>query len=130
MRHVLPMLTILGCVVAFAGLGCEEDEGECRIYLAEDGTGEIEALYVVNSPKGEDGDWGDNLMDTVKEEYVEDDWRVFRFKEGRTVDHKVEYEIYGSESEFEKYDGTCDNGEGIKYEISGGNLFTTYFNFD
>ena len=127
MKRALFVLLALGCLVGF---GCEEDHGECRIYLAEDGTGEFEALYVVNSPKGEDGDWGDNLMNTVDEEYIEDDWRVFRFREGRTLDYRLEYEIYGTEGEKEEYDGSCDNGEGIKYEISGGNMFTTHFNFD
>ncbi|MBW2278606.1 MAG: hypothetical protein JRF63_14030 [Deltaproteobacteria bacterium] len=78
MRHVLLMLTILGCVVVFAGLGCEEDEGECRIYLVEDGSGEFDALHVVNSPNGEDGLQG--RTDRRPQGRVRDLWQRVRVR--------------------------------------------------
>ena len=136
-QHPVPMVMwlALGCVAATALCSCTNSGAECRIYLVHDTSGSFDALHVVDNPNG--GNWGPNLLEEPAE-YLTDQptWRVFRFDAGRIIDHRVDYTLGTTPYTLEEEMGTCDHGEGLKYEIGRGaasgvpRFFTTTFNFD
>ena len=129
----LEMKTIAIRILAllFMGIiiGCEEDDAHCRVYLVNDGTGQFTAFYMPKNPSGENGEWGPNLLETEKEEYI-DDWRVLRFPAGGHYDMRVEYTVGTDPRVLEEIDKICHDRSGREYDLSGGRLFMTGFAFD
>ena len=125
--RVLIATGLLSCACSFSACGASGDS-ECRIYIVDSGGGSIDALHVVDSPAN--GNWGPNLLNEPAE-YLESHptWRVFRFKAGRTLDHKLDYHDQWGEGTTGGEGDACRHGEGVKYEIDD-YLFTTTFNFD
>lgn len=130
-------LRTLGLMVIFSmSFGCgDASEPHCRIYLVHDSSGSFDALHVVDSPAG--GNWGPNLLDEPAE-YLSSNptWRIFRFDAGRVIDHRLVYTLGTTQTTSDHEGDSCDDGEGVKYEIERGaasgkaRLFTTTFNFD
>ncbi len=107
---------------------CGGGDGHCRIYLANDGTGTMDSLHVVDSPAN--SNWGSDLLNEPAE-YLSDNptWRIFRFDEGRRLDVQLNYTTGGYSGTMDEESSSCDDGEGVKYEISGDRMFRTTFNF-
>ena len=127
-RRLLTATILLTGAFLFTSCGSGSDP-HCRIYLVSDNTGTIDSLKVVDSPAS--GNWGPNLLNEPAE-YLEEHptWRVFRFAAGRTVDHQLIYTIGARTETYEEQNGTCRDGQGMKYDLNGGGMYCTTFNFD
>jgi len=124
---------LLCCIFLSLFLSCETGGGEeCRIYLEEDSPNYFTALYVVENPNGEYGDWGSNILDDyeILEPYG---WKMYRFSPG-SWDIRVEWYIpqdYTGSTSYQETDYLLSDGRGRKYNCdSDGNLYLTYFYFD
>lgn len=126
MKKLLIPLAFLSLLVT-AGCG-DSGDPHCRVYLVSDSTGSFDALHVVESPAN--GSWGPDLLKEPAE-YLSDHptWRVFRFPAGKNFDLKMPYTIGTRQETKLVEDNSCGDGKGVKYDIDGGYLFTTYFTF-
>lgn len=122
------------CIVLFLLIflvSCEPYVPESRIYLEDDTSNSFTAVYIVESPNGSNGDWGQNLINDyeVLEEY---DWKMYVLDPG-TYDIKLEYEYdtwTDTAGETERLGVSLGDEEGVKYHCSNsGYFFTTTFTF-
>lgn len=129
MRKTFIILILVAAGLCLAASCGGSGDPHCRIYLVADSSGTFDELHVVESPA--DGNWGPDLL-LEPAEYLTDypDWRIFRFPAGKNFDLRMPYTIGTRHEVKEVEDNSCGDGKGVKYEISGGNLFTTYFTFE
>ncbi|MBN2494886.1 MAG: hypothetical protein JXR96_09880 [Deltaproteobacteria bacterium] len=119
------------CAVCAVQACSGSDGPESRVYLEEESPNSFTAFYLVESPAGENGDWGPNIVGDYEtmEEYS---WKMFRFEPGVydvRLEWVVEYSDWGTTQE--DLGKEFSDQHGMKYNASdSGLLFSTSFSFD
>jgi hypothetical protein len=111
-------------------LSCNaEDSEESRIYVTDStplDSYEITALYVVESPNGYSGNWGTSILNGNTDGPY--GWQQYTFDPG-VYDYRIEY--YDGASKYtESFGMTASDKRGLKFDMDGHYLFTTYFTFE
>ncbi|HOF34030.1 MAG TPA: hypothetical protein PK624_08635 [Spirochaetota bacterium] len=123
------IMLMLAAVIPFL-LSCNaEDSEESRIYVTDStplDSYSITALYVVESPNGYSGDWGSNILDGNTDGPF--GWQQYTFDPGE-YDYRIEY-YDGANKYIEKLGMSASDKHGLKFDMDGSNLFTTYFTFE
>ena len=130
--RILIVLCMIAAVVSFS-TSCffddDSDSEEIRIYLAESTVADdITGLYVVQSPQGASGNWGNNIINNyqVLQDYG---WKMYTFSPG-TYDIKIEHNGSHTANPYYEYSVKGLNKQGIKYDLDSGYLFRTTFTFN
>lgn len=118
--------------ISLTGFICEpkEEEEESRLYLEEKSPNYFTALYVVNSPKGSQNNWGENIVShyEILQGYG---WKKYTFDPG-TYDIKVVWHIPdGTRTSHQEFSQKATDSHGRMFTASSnGVLFITDFRFD
>ncbi|HPJ15644.1 MAG TPA: hypothetical protein PLJ39_11290 [Spirochaetota bacterium] len=111
-------------------LSCNaEDSEESRIYVTDStpfDSYKITALYVVESPNGYSGNWGSSILDGNTDGPY--GWQQYTFEPGE-YDYRIEY-YDGANQYIENFGMTARDKRGLKFDMDGHYLFTTYFTFE